>query len=162
MTSGVRSAVMLAYSAQHNGSGGRAAKPAPMPLPPTPLLGAAPLATPPHGGPPGPGWGRQARHLTGMMAPPDGEDFSPHPVVLIVGHVTDRRGSAQQEQCGGEEKEEPCRGAGEAAGVVVAQGGGGIVMRPPPASLSRCGDSCGGGTGVTSETMDDKQTTIKS
>jgi hypothetical protein len=41
-------------------------------------------------------------------------------------------------------------------------GGGGIAMRPPPASLLRCGDSYGGGTGVTSETMGDKQTTIKS
>jgi hypothetical protein len=33
---------------------------------------------------------------------------------------------------------------------------------PPPASSSRCSDSCRGGMGVTSETMEDKQTTIKS
>ncbi len=41
-------------------------------------------------------------------------------------------------------------------------GGGGVAMRPPSASSSPCGDSCGGGAGVTSETMDNKQTTIKS
>jgi hypothetical protein len=35
-------------------------------------------------------------------------------------------------------------------------------MRSPPASSLRCGDSLGGGEGVTSETIDDKQTTIKS
>jgi hypothetical protein len=33
---------------------------------------------------------------------------------------------------------------------------------PPPVSLLRCSDSCGGGAGVTSETTDNKQTTIKS
>jgi hypothetical protein len=58
-----------------------------------------------------------------MMAPPDGEDFALHPVALIVCHVADRRGSAQPEQCGGEEKEEPRWGAGEGAGAAVAWGG---------------------------------------
>jgi hypothetical protein len=41
-------------------------------------------------------------------------------------------------------------------------GRGGVAMRPPSASLFPCGNSCGGGAGVTSETMEDKQTTIKS
>ncbi len=95
VTPGVRPAVMLAYSARHDCGGSRAAKPPPPP--PTPLPGAAPLATPPHGGPPGPGRCRRARLWTGTTAPPDGEDFAPHPAALIIGHVADHRGSARQE-----------------------------------------------------------------
>ncbi len=98
----------------------------------------------------------------GTTEPPDGEDFTLHPAALIIGHVADRRGSAQQEWHGEEEKEEPRWGAGEAVRVAVAQGWGGVAMGPPPLSLLRCGDSCGGGEGVTSETADDKQATIKS
>jgi hypothetical protein len=96
VTPSIRPAVMLAYSARRNGGGGHAAKPAPPPPPPPPTLlpGATPLATPPHGGPPGPGWRRRARPRTGTTAPPDREDFAPHPVVLIIGHIADRRGSA--------------------------------------------------------------------
>jgi hypothetical protein len=81
---GVRPAVTLAYSAWHDGGGGRASKPAPPPPPSTPLPCAAPSATPQHGGPPGPGRRRRACPRTGMMAPPDGEDFVLHPVVLII------------------------------------------------------------------------------
>jgi hypothetical protein len=51
------------------------------------------------------------------------------------------------------------RGGGGGGGPA---GGGGIAMSHPPTSLSWCGDSCKGGAGVSSETMDDKQTTIKS
>jgi hypothetical protein len=94
VTPGVRPAVTLVYSTRQNGSGGCATKPTPPPPPPTPLPSAPPLATPPHGGPPGPGWRRQARPRTGTTAPPDGEDFAPHPAVMIIGHVADRRGSA--------------------------------------------------------------------
>ncbi len=145
VSSGVRPAVTLAYSAIHD-DGGCAAKPAPPPPPPppTPLPGAAPLVTPPHGGPPGPGRRRRACPRTGTTAPPDGEDFAPHPAALIIGHVVDRCGSVRQEQRGGEEEEEPRRVAGEAAGAAVVRGGGGVAMRPSPASSSRCGDSCGG------------------
>ncbi len=55
-------------------------------------------------------------------------------MALIIGHVADRRGSAQQEQHGGEEKEEPRRGAGEGegAGVAVARGGEASQCGPPP------------------------------
>jgi hypothetical protein len=95
MSPGIRPAVTLGYSARHDGGGGRATKPAPPPLSPTPLPGAAPLATPPHGGLPGPGRRRQVRPQMGTTAPPDGEDFAPHLVVLIIGHVADRRGSAR-------------------------------------------------------------------
>ncbi len=103
-------------------------------------------------------------------APPDGDDGTPgwgrlcpaSLAVLIIGHVADRRGSAQQEQCGGEEKEVPRRGAGEGVGAAVARGGGGVTMQPPLAFSSRCGNSCRGGAGVSSETTDDEQTTIKS
>jgi hypothetical protein len=101
VTPGVRPAVTLAYSARHDCGGGRAAKPAPPPppppSPPTLLPGAAPLATPPHGGPPGPGRRRRARPWMGTTAPPDVEDFVPHPAALIIDHVADRRGSARQE-----------------------------------------------------------------
>jgi hypothetical protein len=99
MTPGVRPAVTLAFSARHDGGGGRAAKPAPPPPSPspTPLPGAAPLATPPHGGPPGPGRRRRARPRTGTTAPPDGEDFAPHPAAMIIGHVADRCGSERKE-----------------------------------------------------------------
>jgi hypothetical protein len=97
VTPSVRPAVTLAYSARHDGGGGRAAKPAPPPPPLTPLPGAAPLATPPHGGSPGPGRRRRARPWTGTMAPPDGEDFAPHPAALIISHVADRRDSARKE-----------------------------------------------------------------
>jgi hypothetical protein len=38
-------------------------------------------------------------------------------------------------------------------------GGEASRCAPPPASLSRCGNSCGGGTGVSLKTTDDKQTT---
>jgi hypothetical protein len=162
VTPGVRPAVTLAYSARHNGGDGRAAKPASPPPPLTSLPSATPLVTPPHGGPPGPGWRRRACPWMGTTAPPDGEDFDPHPVVLIIGHVADRRGSARKEQRGGEEKEQPPRGVREGAGAAVARGGGGIVMRLPLPSSSRCGDSCGGSTGVSPETTDEEQTTIKS
>ncbi len=93
----------LAYSAQQYVGGGRAKKPVPPHLhPPLTLMpGATPLATPLHGGPPGPGWRRQALPWTGMMAPLDREDFTPHLVALIIGHVAAPRGSAQQEQSGG-------------------------------------------------------------
>jgi hypothetical protein len=77
VTPGVLLAVMLAYSARHNGGGGRAAKPVPPPLSPTPLPATAPLATPPHGGPPGPGRRRQAHPQMGTTAPPDGDDGAP-------------------------------------------------------------------------------------
>ncbi len=107
-------------------------KPAPAPLPPTPLIGAAPLATPPHGGPPDLGRRWRARHRMGTMVPLDGEDFAPHPAVLIIGHAADRHGSARQEQHGGAEKEEPRRGAGEGAGAVVAPGLGRRRDVPPP------------------------------
>jgi hypothetical protein len=94
MTPGVRPAVTLAYSARHDGGGGRAAKSAPAPPPPTPLIGAAPLAIPLHGGPPGPGRRQGSRPRTETTAPPDGEDFALHPAALIIGHVVDRPGSA--------------------------------------------------------------------
>jgi hypothetical protein len=100
--------------------------------------------------------------LDGDNSTPDGEDFNPHPVVLIIGHVADHRGSAQKEQRGGEEKEQPRQGVREGIGAAVAQGGGGIVMWPPLPSLSLWGNSCGGGTGVSPETTDKEQTTIKS
>jgi hypothetical protein len=123
-------AVTLAYSPRHDGGGGRAAKPVPPTLPPPPTLlpGAAPLATPPHGGPPGAVRHRQARTQTGMTAPPDGEDFAPHPAAFIIGHVVDHRGSVQQEQLGGEEKEEPHWGVGEVARAAVARGGKGALL----------------------------------
>jgi hypothetical protein len=65
MIPGVRLVVKLAYSAWQDCGGGLAAKPPPPPL--TLLPGAAPLATPPHGGLPvperrrqlAPGWGRR-------------------------------------------------------------------------------------------------------
>ncbi len=94
VTPGVRPAVTLAYSARHDGG---AAKPAPPPPSLTPLPGAAPLTTPPHGEPPGPGRRRRARPRTGTTARPDGEDFARHSAALIIGHVADRRGSARQE-----------------------------------------------------------------
>jgi hypothetical protein len=97
VTPDVRPAVMLAYSAWHDGSGGRATKPAPPPLFPTLLPGAAPLATPPHGGLPDPGRHQRVCPRTGTTAPLDGEDFAPHPAALIIGHIADCRGSAQQE-----------------------------------------------------------------
>ncbi len=62
VTPGVRLAVTLAYFARHNGGSGRAAKSVPAPPPLTPLIGATPLATPPHSGPPGPRRRRRARH----------------------------------------------------------------------------------------------------
>ncbi len=93
VTPGVQLAVTLAYSARHNGGGGRATKPAPPPPPPTPLPGATPLATTPHGGPPGPGRRRQARPRIGTTAPPVGEDFALHLVAMIIRHVADQRGS---------------------------------------------------------------------
>jgi hypothetical protein len=52
------------------------------------------LATTPHGGPLGPRRHRRARPRMGMTAPPDGEDFAPHLVELIIGHIADRHGSA--------------------------------------------------------------------
>ncbi len=61
---------------------------------------------------------------------------------------------------GGEEKGEPYRGAGEGAGAAAAGGGGGVAMCPHLVFLSRCGDSCGGGMGVSSETTDNEQMTI--
>ncbi len=70
VTPRIRLAVTLAYSAQHNGGGGRAVKPAPLPPPPTLLLGATPLATPLHSGPPGPG-------QRGQACPPDRDDSAP-------------------------------------------------------------------------------------
>jgi hypothetical protein len=81
---GIRPAVVLAYFAWHDGGGGPASKPAPPPLPPTLLPAAPPSATPQYGGPPGPGQHQQACPQTGMMVPPDGEDFAPHQVVLII------------------------------------------------------------------------------
>jgi hypothetical protein len=160
VTHGVRPVVTLAYSARHDHGGGCVVKPPPPP--PNQLPGAAPLATPPHGGPLDPGRCRQARPWMGTTAPPDGGDFALHPAALIIGHVANLRGSARQELRGGEEKEEPRRGAGEAARTAVLLRWGGIAMCPPPPSSLRCGDSYGGGVGVTSEMMDDKQTTIKS
>jgi hypothetical protein len=62
-------------------------------------------------------------------------------------------------------------GGGEGGASPGGRGGGedgslaGVGRRcdvPPPKSSLQCGDSCGGGAGVTLETMDDKQTTIKS
>ncbi len=97
VTPSIQPAVMLAYSARHDCSGGRAAKPVPPPPPPTSLTVATPLATPPHSGPSGPGRHRRAHPWTRTTATMDGEDFDPHPAALIIGHVVDRRGSAQQE-----------------------------------------------------------------
>jgi hypothetical protein len=94
MTPGIRPAVMLAYSARRNGGGGCTAKPTTLPLPPAPLPGAAPLATPPHGGLQAPGWRRQARPRTGTTVPPYREDFALYLAALIIGHVADCRGSA--------------------------------------------------------------------
>ncbi len=162
VTPGIWPAVMLAYSAQHDCSGGRTMNPAPQPLPPTPMPSATSLATPPHGGTPGPRWRRQARPWMGTTVPLDGEDFAPHPVALIIGHVADRHGSVQQEQCRGEEKEEPCRGGGEGAGLAVAQGGEALGCAPPLHPHSDAAILAEGGAGVSSEMMDDKQTTIKS
>jgi hypothetical protein len=96
------------------------------------MPGTAPLATPPYSGPPGPGWRWQARPWTGTMVPLDGEDFAPHLVALIISHVADRHGSAQQEQCvGGEGRATPGGGGGGGA----CAGMGGIAMRPPPRVL---------------------------
>ncbi len=53
-------------------------------------------------------------------------------------------------------------GRGRLQGWLSRGGGEALRCAPTPASSLRCGDSCGGGVGVTSETMDDKQTTIKS
>ncbi len=161
MTPRIRPVATLAYSAWRNGGGSRVVKPAPATPPPTALPGTTPLATQPHDGPPDPGWRRRSRPPTGTTAPLDGEDFVLHPLVLIIGHVADHRGSAQQEQCGGEEKKEPRRGAGEGAGAAVAWKGEASRCAPPLASLSRCSDSCGGGARVSSEMTDDKQTKIK-
>ncbi len=94
LSSGVRPEVTLAYSARHDGGGSRAAKPAPLPKPPTPLPGAAPLADPPYVGPQGPGQSQQACPRTGTTAPPDGEHFATHPAALIIGHAADRLGLA--------------------------------------------------------------------
>jgi hypothetical protein len=94
LSPGVWPAVTLAYSTRHNGGGGRAAKPAPPPLPPTQLPGAAPLADPPLIGLQGSGLGRRARPRTGTTAPPDGEDFALHPAALIIGHAADHLGLA--------------------------------------------------------------------
>jgi hypothetical protein len=69
MTPGIRLAVTLVYSARHNGGGGHAPKPASPSLPPYPLLGAAPLATPPHSGPPGVGEHSHSKARHGSQSP---------------------------------------------------------------------------------------------
>jgi hypothetical protein len=114
-------------------------------------------------------WAARSRVAPGC-APPDGDDGAPGRGRLrpVSGGV-DHRPCSRPPQLstpgtiwGGKEKEEQHWGAGEGAGVAATQGGGGVAMRPPPASSSRCGDSCGGGTGVSLEATEDKQTTIKS
>ncbi len=154
VTSGVRPAVTLAYSARHDVGGGRAANPRPRPRPRLRCLAPPPWR--PHrtvgrqipggAGERAPGWGR-LRPASGGV---DHRPCSRPPWLGMNGIV---RG-------GGEGGATP--GGGGGCGGGGRAGGGGVAMRPPPASSSRCVDSCGGGAGVTSETTDDEQTTIKS
>jgi hypothetical protein len=107
---------------------------------------AAPASMPPDGDDGAPGWGR-LRRASGSI---DHRPCSRPPRLSMNGIV----------QGGGEGGATP--GGGGGCGGGGRAGGGGVAMQPPPASSSRCGNSCGGGAGVTLETMDDKQTTIKS
>jgi hypothetical protein len=109
---------------------------------------AAPASMPPDGDDGTPGWGRLRPASGGIDHPP----CSRPPWLSMTGIV---RG-------GGDGGAKPGGGGGCGGGGGGRAGGGCIAMWPPPASLSWCGDSCGGGVGVTLETMDDKQMTIKS
>jgi hypothetical protein len=106
----------------------------------------APASAPPDKDNGTPGWGRLAPHL----------------VALIIGHVADHRGSAGQEQHVGEEKRSHSRGRGRGQGRHSRREDRHCNVVPPPASLSWCGNFCRGGAGVSLETTDNKQTTIKS
>ncbi len=121
-----------------------------------------------HPGDPTARWAARSRAAP-ASAPPDGDNGAPGrgrlcPASGGVDHRPRSRppwlSTTGIARGGGEGGATP--GAGEVARAAVARGWGGVAMRSPPASLSRCSDSCGGGEGVTSETTDDKQATIKS
>jgi hypothetical protein len=168
VTAGVRPAVMQAYPSRHDGGGVRARKPVPPPPPPppTPPPGTTPPATPPRVGPPGPGRRRRVRHRTGTTAPriqrrqsSTGRPCRPvRPYSRLPRCSTTGRargggggGAGRRRRCGGG----GARGRGW--GRQSRKKGEGLRCCPPPASLSRCGDSLGGGTGVSSKMTDDKR-----
>ncbi len=132
VTPGVRPAVTLAYSARHDCGGGRVAKPASSPPPPTPLPGAAswrPQRTVGRQVPGGAGeraLGRGRRRPgRGRLCPASGSvDHRPcsRPPWLST------RGIAR----GGRRRRSHAGGAGEAARTAVSRGWRGVAMCPPP------------------------------
>jgi hypothetical protein len=135
VTPGIWPAVTLAYAAWQDGGSGHAAKPVPPPppLPLTLLPCAASFATPLHGG----------------MPDPKQRQCSRPPWLSMTGTAR-----------GGGEGEDTPEGRGGGGGGSHA-GEEGLRCTPPPASLLQCSNSCRGGAGVTLETTDNKQMTIK-
>jgi hypothetical protein len=145
-------------------------KPVPpsLPMPPTPPPSTTPPATPPRIGLPGQGRHRRVRHRTGTTAPHIQwhQSSTGQPCCAVRPYSRPLQHSTTGRAWGGRRRRSwlppPLQwGRGQGRGRRSHEKKRHRNAAPHPASSLRCGDSPGGGAGVSLKMTDDKQTANK-